>query len=138
MTDAPVATVPSPGPPPMVDPYDLGLLKEEAARIKQSLYSEYGEVIARMYSETAASGSSGAAAATSSSNGEERRTQAEMWQDKIDELIAVQKPLKSQIKKCQQEAIQKLVEAAEDEQRRGIDVKSKLSMLLSLQGSQQQ
>jgi hypothetical protein len=138
MSDAPVATVPSPGPPPMVDPYDLGLLKEEAARIKQSLYSEYGEVIARMYSETAASGSSGAAAATSSSNGEERRTQAEMWQDKIDELIAVQKPLKSQIKKCQQEAIQKLVEAAEDEQRRGIDVKSKLSMLLSLQGSQQQ
>ncbi|CUG90581.1 Hypothetical protein, putative [Bodo saltans] len=132
----PGTAIPSPGPPPVVDPYDLGLLREEAARIKQSLYSEYGDVINRMYHETnvASSSSSG----EPGGSGDQKKTQAELWQDKIDELIAVQKPLKSQIKKCQQEAIQKLVDAAQDEQRRGLDVNSKLTMLLSLQAGQKQ
>lgn len=113
--------------PPQHDPYDLGLLRDEAARIKQALYRDYGATIEKMYAETAASssGKNGGAG--------ESKTQAELWQDKIDELLEVQKPLQQQIKKCQQEAIQKLVDAAQEDQRRGVDVESKLAILLSLQ-----
>jgi hypothetical protein len=113
----------------VADPYDLGLLREEAARIKASLYRDYGDTIEEMYRSAAAS-----------SSGEDgcRKSQAEVWQDKIDELIRVQKPLRQQIKSCQSEAIQKLIDAAQDDERRGIDVSSKLSLLLSLQHTQQQ
>lgn len=106
------------------DPYDLGLLRDEAKRIKASLLKEYGPKIEEMLNEERKLQNGGVSVPLS---------QADIWQKEIDELLKYQVPLRDQIKRSQHEAIQKLVEGAKESHARGIDVQERMNLLLSMQ-----
>ena len=101
-------------------PGEQALLKDEAKRIKAAIYAEYGTQIDKMMNErldTQAQPSS----------------PAEVRAKRIEELLSNQTPLRLQVRSCQHDAMQRLIEAAQEDAARGENVSSRLDLLLKLQ-----
>jgi hypothetical protein len=98
---------------------EMSTLRSERDRIKAQLYSEYGDRINAMMAEEKA--------ATS------RVTPAERREMRLHELLSERTPLRQEVKNQQAAALQRLVEEAKRDSDKGVDVGSRLSMLLSMQ-----
>lgn len=137
------------------DPYDLGLLREEAQRIKSSIYASYGPEIEALYqqhlqkqttllasAEATRDGSDGGAADAGghpqSSSGETAfanspSSPAKRWQHEVEALVAAQQPLRESARKCQQDSIERLIAELKASGERGEDVKDRLELLMRMQ-----
>eukprot|EP00672_Neobodo_designis_P011148 CAMPEP_0174855712 /NCGR_PEP_ID=MMETSP1114-20130205/34016_1 /TAXON_ID=312471 /ORGANISM="Neobodo designis, Strain CCAP 1951/1" /LENGTH=140 /DNA_ID=CAMNT_0016090471 /DNA_START=35 /DNA_END=457 /DNA_ORIENTATION=+ len=98
---------------------EVETLRAERDRIKTQLYAQYGDRIAQMMAEENA-------AVT-------RVTPAERREKRLQELLSERTPLRQEVKAAQAEALQRLIDEAKRESDKGVDVGSRLSMLLSMQ-----
>ena len=100
---------------------EMDTLRSERDRIKAQLYAEYGERINTMMADEVA--------ATS------RITPSERREKRLQELLSERTPLRQEVKTAQTEALQRLIDEAKRDSDKGVDVGSRLSMLLSMQES---
>jgi hypothetical protein len=105
-------------------------LKDEARRIKAAIYAEYGdEINARMKQVMGTVASDGE---SQGCDGGAQLTYTQLRARRIEELISSQTPLRQQVRSCQNDAMQKLIEAAREDANRGVDVGSRLELLMKL------
>lgn len=93
-------------------------LRAERDRIKKQLYAEYGDRIHAMMQEESKT---------------IRTTPAEERERKLQAMLSDRTPFRQEVLAAQSESLRRLVEEARGESDRGIDVGSRLDMLLSLQ-----
>ncbi len=112
---------------PQLLPGEQLALRDEAKRIKTALYAEYGSQIEEMMLQRGADGTS-----------QQQPTHIELRARRIEELLSSQTPLRRQVRSCQHDAMSRLIEAAEEDAARGVDVNSRLQLLLKLKADLEQ
>lgn len=94
-------------------------LRTERTRIREALYAEYGDRIDKMMDDAKATPM--------------QMSPAEVRQKRLEAMLDERTPLRQEVKATQNEAIQKLIEHAKESSERGVDVSSRLNLLLNLQ-----
>jgi hypothetical protein len=99
--------------------HEVQTLREERDRIKKQLYSEYGAQIDAMLAQQNASTLS-----VSPAEQRERRLQA---------MLDERTPLRQEVKAAQAAALERLIAEAKIDHDRGVNVRSRLDLLLAMQ-----
>jgi hypothetical protein len=99
--------------------HEVRTLREERDRIKKQLYSEYGAQIDAMLAQQNASTLS-----VSPAEQRERRLQA---------MLDERTPLRQEVKASQAAALERLIAEAKIDHDRGVNVRSRLDLLLAMQ-----